>query len=324
MSTGENGASAARPEAAALLHEYDLAQARGDAAVHQLQQLDRMHDELLELAGQVNAEAMAEFGRRAERLADYDRETERVLAETSGRVKSLRAQIAHASMGTSKGELDEVQLKRDLGMAEIEDQAAVRNRLHGSVGLKRSVDAARAECLRAGATLWSLAQRLVPSLELIASTGRAAQSCRQFLAEPSRANGEHSARLEAPLLRLDRAFRRSTERPESASSGHATHSSSTGHYSAIGKETVNGSAPPATVRCRETGAHEYRESALVQGHCQKCGFGPMHAAHSPEALAGVPHFHRAQTPGFADQLCQSCNQPALNPMHLRTAGGQLA
>jgi hypothetical protein len=91
----------------------------------------------------------------------YDAESERLLAETDGRVKSLKARLKFAEEGlAASGPSDPetvVALRSELGQAEEDNNALLVHRLEGREGYTTQFSDAAQRYLAAGADILELA-----------------------------------------------------------------------------------------------------------------------------------------------------------------------
>lgn len=140
------------------------------------------------LAEEVARADAGDLERLRDRLNEYDAETERLLAESAGRLKSLRARIAHrqnpaARAGLAATAEDVAALESELRCAERADGQLLGRRLAEREPLRRAwLDAAR-RGLTAGLQLLALAD---PDLPTLAAAAERTRALRAELAEVDR------------------------------------------------------------------------------------------------------------------------------------------
>lgn len=114
----------------------------------------------------------AAVDRRRTALYRYDAESERLLAEADGRVRSLRARIKIAEEGLSGGKpadpADVVALRQELELSEENSNALLVNRLDGREPLTSAFTAAAQRMIAAGADILELAAQAEQFVTLIA------------------------------------------------------------------------------------------------------------------------------------------------------------
>lgn len=105
-------------------------------------------------------------------LARYDAESERLLAEADGRVRSLRARLKIAEEGLSAGKpadpADMVALRTELELSEENSNALLVNRLAGRDALTTAFTEAAQRMIAAGADILELAAQAEQFVTLIA------------------------------------------------------------------------------------------------------------------------------------------------------------
>ncbi len=165
----------------ALTHAIRL----GEHAKAHLQELDRLRDELLALAQDAHDDARAAWDHYRSELSVFDREGESRLAQTGGRVRSLRARVATAKNATPPGNVAE--LEDELAVAMAEDEAAVKDRLNQRSELAAQARAAREAVLSAGVKRLGLSLSWEQQLRQVVEAGERAEEMRMV---ESRAEGQ--------------------------------------------------------------------------------------------------------------------------------------
>lgn len=193
-------------------------------ATDQLVELQGLADELLELAQEAHAEARADLEQQRERLGAFDQESERLLAETAGRVRSLRAKLQHrrgSTNGIPAGPGELAALEGELASAEQRDQALVSERLHGREWILTRFRMARLQTLLAGEARLALSGPHVESLRAIERTGRGAEEKRAAILGKIRLLLDEQQQHESSL-RLVTPARRAIELPGEPDSANHT------------------------------------------------------------------------------------------------------
>lgn len=165
--------------------DYERAVKTANTARAQLADLERLRDSLLKLSQEAHLEASADLERHSDRLAEFDAESERLLAETGGRVRSIRARIAlRASRVPALTDMERAALDAELETARLADEQRISERLSGREWIARECRAARMATLQSGVIRLGLSERKVPLLIEIARAGERADTLL-----PSQLNG---------------------------------------------------------------------------------------------------------------------------------------
>lgn len=138
---------------------------------------------LVRLAEAVAEADAADLERLRDRLDEFDAETERVLAETGGRVRRVRAQLEHrknpiAKAGLPRAPEDVAALEAELASAQKVDGELLGQRLAAREPIRQAwIDAAR-RGLQAGLQFLALSEADLPALQ--AARGRADEARREL------------------------------------------------------------------------------------------------------------------------------------------------
>lgn len=181
----------------------------GNEATCQLTSIEKLYDEMLDLAQPCYEDARYAHAEHQAKLAEFDAESERLLAETAARVRSLRARLSHLkndapSPGLPHTPEDIQKVEDEIAVARGADEAAISERLALRRPIADRAHAARRELLEAGSRFWGLALELRPVLSNIAAAGRVAEQLQML---PQTASGEFRRMdedMRQALRRLDR------------------------------------------------------------------------------------------------------------------------
>jgi len=138
---------------------------------------------LVRLAEAVAEADAADLERLRDRLDAYDAETEGLLAESGGRVKRVRAQLAHRRNPAARGGLpagpeDLAALEAELAAAEKADGEQLARRLAAREPLREAWLTAARRGLQAGMQFLALTEPDVPALQ--AARSQAAEARREL------------------------------------------------------------------------------------------------------------------------------------------------
>lgn len=125
---------------------------------------------LVRLAEELVGLENAELERLSARLAEWDADTERALAETGGRARSLRAQLEHrrnpvAKAGLAAAPEDLARIEAELHTAEKADGELLASRLGARERLLRPWREAARAAVATGLQLLALTEPDLPELE---------------------------------------------------------------------------------------------------------------------------------------------------------------
>lgn len=174
----EHRCNGTRPAADSLARERAIRSA--DSARAQLTELDTLRDSLLNCAIAAYDDSTVEMERRRLALDDVDRESDRLLAETGGRVRSLEARLSLLECGTGsegehyQGEIGDLRIA--LKDAREMDDRRLQLRLTKRSRAADHYRMARMWALQAGALRLALSERMVPLLVEIARAGDRAKA----------------------------------------------------------------------------------------------------------------------------------------------------